>query len=108
MQEAWAFAENVSVTVDGEEMTYSEYVRDLGQHVVPDKLQVPSRKHPDVKHLSEKLGKSGQSIHDHLSFLLLPDEAQEWIDEGDLTKRAARMIVRKCRSNIDDPADALA
>ncbi|WP_254547229.1 hypothetical protein [Halomarina pelagica] len=108
MQEAWAFAENVSVTVDGEEMAYAEYINNLWGHDPTDGIHVVGKNHPDVKALHEKLGQSRSTISERLSYLLLPDEAQEWIDEEDLTKRAARMIVRKCRSGIDDPEDALA
>jgi hypothetical protein len=111
MQEARAFAEEVNVS---EEQTYREYVNTLKAHEPLADLQVPTKQSTDVKELSDRTGRSVTNIHERLSFLLLPQEAQQWIDDGDLTKRAARLIVRRIRNGkrnvhdgIDDPEDAL-
>jgi ParB family chromosome partitioning protein len=95
MQEARAFAEEVNVS---EEQTYREYVNTLKAHEPLADLQVPTKQSTDVKELSDRTGRSVTNIHERLSFLLLPQEAQQWIDDGDLTKRAARLIVKRVRN----------
>lgn len=114
MDEAWSFAEHVTVDVNGEGMSYAKYIENLKIHVSLENLQVPQPAHSDVKALGRPNGRGAQTISERLSYLLLPDEAQEWIDNGDLTKRAARLIVRRVRNGkrgeydgIDDPQDAL-
>lgn len=106
MDEAWSFAEHVMVNVDGEPLSYAEYISKLGGHVYPDSLQLPSPRTIERQGVSSDRI-SSDTISERLSYLLLPAEAQEWIDNGDLTKRAAREIISRCRSNIDDPEDAL-
>lgn len=106
MDEAWYFAERVSVDVDGESMSYAEYISNLAEHVPPSGLQVPHETTIERQNVSSDRLKAG-TISERLSYLFLPAKAQEWIDEGELTKRATREITRRCRSNIDDPRDAL-
>lgn len=98
MQEAWGFAESVTIEADGEPMSYAEYVENLQGHDPIGDLQVPSKHDPGVKTLHEATGRSITNISERLSFLLLPEEAHDWIDEGSLPKRAARLIVRRVRN----------
>lgn len=107
MNEARWFADRMMVEVGGDEMTYSEYINNLGVLVYQDNLHVPSSNHSDVKRLDEKVSLSGQTISERLRLLLLPEQAQGWVSAGTLTKRAARTIIRQVNAGIDDPQDAL-
>lgn len=107
MSEAKWFAQRVTVEVDSEPQTYTEYVNNLWILESTDDLHVLGKNYPDVKRLGETVSLSEQTISERLRLLLLPEKAQQWIDDGGLTKRAARMIIRKVNTKIDDPQDAL-
>lgn len=105
MSEAKWFAQRVDVN-DGSQ-TYDEYVNDLWVLESTDELHVVGKNDPDVKRLGATVSLSEQTISERLRLLLLPEKAQQWVDNGDLTKRAARTIIRKVNSGVDDPDDAL-
>lgn len=59
IEEAWGFAEGVTVEVDGEEMSYAEYVENLRENTcVPGNNSVilPSQKDRDVETEAEATG----------------------------------------------------
>jgi len=114
MEQATGYADLITVEVNEKEVTYKEYVNDKSLTLDADSLHVPTQNHSSVKELAEQFEPSPQTIHERLSFLLLPEEAQEWIDSNrtesgvhGLPIRAARTIVNKVRSGIDDPEAAL-
>lgn len=105
MQEAWGYAESVTVEYRGEEESFAEYVESVKAHELSGNIQVPSDMTIDRNGYVEN--RSGNYVSDRLSFLILPEEAHEWLDEGELSKRAAREISSRVRSGVDDPEYAL-
>jgi len=104
IEEAWGFAEGVTVEVDGEEMSYAEYVENLRENTcVPGNNSVilPSEKDRDVETEAEATPRSVSYVRDHVRFLTLPESIRDQIAAGDFPKRAARLIVRTTADTIE-------
>lgn len=105
MEEAWAFAREIKVDIDGTRFNFAEvHGNEVGQ-VGYDSIPSIGAQNSDVQEVADSIGKSGDYVAQRVSFLTLPEDVHPLIDAGDLTKRAARMLAR---ISIDDSEERAA
>lgn len=92
IEEARAYAQHVTISVDGEEMAYDEYIKEANHDDVV--IKVPSRDAASVGRLSERINPGPDAIEHRLSLLVLPEPVQNRVENGDLVLRAAETIAR--------------
>lgn len=107
MEQARKWARYVEIDVDGETMTYREYVNNLCGTGHMEELTVPSQNKGSVAEISNHIDQSAYTVSRRLSYLLYPEDLQEKIDSGDFTQTVARVIAKRIASGVDDPDLAL-
>ena len=100
VEEAWAFAEYVTVDYRGEEGSYAEYIKGVKENQVS--IEVPSNRHPNVEALAERIAPTHGIIANRLRLLALPEPVLSQIEAGDLGTGIARRIADKLRT-VPDP-----
>ena len=90
VEEAWAFAEYVTVDYRGDEESFGEYINEAKNQNLP--ITTPNHSHSQVQRLSEKVPASAGSVAARLELLALPSDVLNDVESGELGQEDARAI----------------
>jgi len=100
IEEAKSYAQYVTVSGDGGEIAFDEYIK--GVQNGEGTIEIPTNKNPSVNQLSDRINPGASEISYRLQLLALPDEVQTKVENEDITLKAARIIARLRRISNPD------